>query len=34
MRQWLRLSRTGRLPKRPPPVRRVNRPSVPLPPSP
>ncbi|QWT18598.1 cytochrome c oxidase assembly protein [Bacillus sp. NP157] len=34
MRQWLRLSRSGRLPKRPPPARRVNRPSVPLPPSP
>jgi Predicted membrane protein len=33
MRQWLRLSRTGRLPKRPPPVRRVSRPSVPSPPS-
>jgi putative membrane protein len=33
MRQWLRLSRTGRLPKRPPPVRRISRPSVPLPPS-
>jgi putative membrane protein len=32
MRQWLRLSRTGRLPKRPPPVRRVSRPSVPSPP--
>lgn len=33
MRQWLRLSRTGRLPKRPSPVRRVSRPSVPSPPS-
>ncbi|KJV34300.1 cytochrome c oxidase assembly protein [Luteibacter yeojuensis] len=33
MRQWLRLSRTGRLPKRPPVVRRVSRPSVPSPPS-
>ncbi|MGA7439875.1 MAG: cytochrome c oxidase assembly protein [Luteibacter sp.] len=33
MRQWLRLSRAGRLPRRPPPVRRVSRPSVPSPPS-
>jgi putative membrane protein len=38
MRQWLRLSRTGRLPERSRPVRRgarrVSRPSVPSPPSP
>jgi putative membrane protein len=33
MRQWLRLSRSGRLPKRPPPVRRVSRPSAPSSPS-